>query len=79
VFGEDVNPHTPLIGGRALASAGALLLYSQGMAELRVQVLNDNIIVTLPGSHYSVTYYKPAKSPHWSPSSFRTETTRALQ
>ena len=33
------------------------------MAELRVQVLNDDIIVTLPGSHYSVTYYKPAKSP----------------
>ena len=33
------------------------------MAELRVQVLNDDIIVTLPGSHYTVTYYKPAKSP----------------
>ena len=33
------------------------------MAELRVQVLNDDIIVTLPGSHYSVTNYKPAKSP----------------
>jgi hypothetical protein len=33
------------------------------MAELHVQVLNDDIIVTLPGSHYSVTYYKPAKSP----------------
>jgi hypothetical protein len=33
------------------------------MAELRVPVLNDNIIMTLPGSHYSVTYYKPAKSP----------------
>jgi hypothetical protein len=33
------------------------------MAELRVQVLNDDIIVTLPGSHYSVTYYKSAKSP----------------
>ena len=36
---------------------------SSGMAELRVQVLNDDIIVTLPGSHYTVTYYKPAKSP----------------
>jgi hypothetical protein len=33
------------------------------MAELRVQVVDDEIIVTLPGSHYSVTYYKPAKSP----------------
>jgi hypothetical protein len=33
------------------------------MADLRVQVVDDEIIVTLPGSHYSVTYYKPAKSP----------------
>ena len=32
-------------------------------SELRVQVVDDEIIVTLPGSHYSVTYYKPAKSP----------------
>ena len=38
------------------------MLYSSGMAELRVQVLNDHIIVSLPGSHYSVTYYKSAKS-----------------
>ena len=28
-----------------------------------MQVLNDDIIVSLPGSHYSVTYYKPARSP----------------
>jgi hypothetical protein len=32
-------------------------------SELRIQVVDDEIIVTLPGSHYSVTYYKPAKSP----------------
>jgi hypothetical protein len=32
-------------------------------AELHVQLVDDEIIVTLPGSHYSVTYYKPAKSP----------------
>jgi hypothetical protein len=32
------------------------------MAELHVDVLNDDIVVSLPGSHYSVTYYKPAKS-----------------
>jgi hypothetical protein len=31
--------------------------------KLRAQVVGDDIIVTLPGSHYSVTYYKPAKSP----------------
>ena len=28
-----------------------------------MHVLNDDIIVTLPGSHHSVTYYKPARSP----------------
>jgi hypothetical protein len=32
-------------------------------SELRVQVVDDEIVVTLPGSHYSVTYYKPAESP----------------
>ena len=32
--------------------------------EFSVQVVDDEIIVTLPGSHYSVTYYKSAKSPH---------------
>jgi hypothetical protein len=31
--------------------------------ELRVQVVDDEIIVTLPGFRYSVTYYKPHKSP----------------
>ena len=31
--------------------------------KLRMQVIDDEIIVTLPGSHYSVTYYKQAKSP----------------
>jgi len=32
-------------------------------SELRVQVVDDEIIVTRPGSIYSVTYYKPDKSP----------------
>ena len=27
--------------------------------KLRVQVVDDEIIVTLPQSHYSATYYKP--------------------
>jgi len=31
--------------------------------KLRAQVVGDEVIVTLPGSHYSVTYYKPDKSP----------------
>ena len=32
-------------------------------ADLRVQVIDDEIIVTWPGSFYSVTYYKPPNSP----------------
>jgi hypothetical protein len=32
-------------------------------SELRVQVVDDEIIVTRPGSIYSVTYYKPERSP----------------
>ena len=32
-------------------------------ADLRVQVIDDEIIVTRPGSSYSVTYYKPENSP----------------
>jgi hypothetical protein len=30
---------------------------------LRVQVVGDNIVVTLPGYSYAVTYYKPKGSP----------------
>ena len=48
-------------------------------SELSVQVVDDEIIVTLPGSHYSVTYYKSAKSPQLPLGSFWTETIRALQ
>ena len=34
------------------------------MAEkVRVTVVDDELIVTLPGSYYSVTYYKPEGSP----------------
>jgi hypothetical protein len=32
-------------------------------SDLRVEVVGDEIIVTLPGSHYSATYYKPEKAP----------------
>ena len=31
--------------------------------ELRVKVVDDEIIVTRPGSFYSVTYFKPDRSP----------------
>ena len=37
--------------------------YHEGHPEFSVQLVDDEIIVTLPGSHYSVTYYKSAKSP----------------
>lgn len=30
---------------------------------LHVQVLDDEIIIALPGSHYTVTYYMPPNSP----------------
>ena len=33
------------------------------MTDLRVQICDNEIIVTLPGTSYSVTYYKPARSP----------------
>jgi hypothetical protein len=31
--------------------------------ELHVEVIDAKIVVSLPESHYSVTYYKPATSP----------------
>jgi hypothetical protein len=31
--------------------------------KIRVRVVDDELIVTLPGSIYSVTYYKPERSP----------------
>jgi hypothetical protein len=30
---------------------------------LRVEMIGDEILVTLPQSHYAVTYYKPKNSP----------------
>jgi hypothetical protein len=30
--------------------------------DLRLQIVDDEIIVTRPGSFYSVTYYKPERS-----------------
>jgi hypothetical protein len=31
--------------------------------QLRVQVVGDNIVVTLPGYRYAVSYYKPTGCP----------------
>ena len=33
------------------------------VSKLRVRVGDDEIIVTLPGSRYSVIYYRPENSP----------------
>jgi len=33
------------------------------MSDLLVEVQDGDIVVTLPYTHYTVTYYKPAKSP----------------
>lgn len=31
--------------------------------DFEIEVRDDEIIVTLPGTNYTVTYYKPANSP----------------
>ena len=31
--------------------------------QLRVRIVNDEIVVSLPGFHYSATYYKPFNAP----------------
>ena len=31
--------------------------------DIQLEVWNDEIIVSLPGTNYAVTYYKPANSP----------------
>ena len=33
------------------------------MADVQLEVVDDDIVVSLPEWHYSVTYYKPDKSP----------------
>ena len=33
------------------------------MDDVQLEVVDDEIVVSLPGSHYSVTYYKPEKVP----------------
>jgi hypothetical protein len=32
-------------------------------SDLRVEMVGDEILITLPQSHYAVTYYKPKNSP----------------
>jgi hypothetical protein len=44
------------------------------VSKLRVRVVDDEIIVTLPGSRYSVIYYPPETHPSCSPRPFPTRT-----
>ena len=34
-----------------------------GLSDIQLEVWDDEIIVSLPGTNYAVTYYKPANSP----------------
>jgi len=43
-------------------------------SDFRVQVVDDEIIVTRTGWHYSVAYYKPENSPAPWLSALRTQT-----
>jgi hypothetical protein len=36
---------------------------TEAWGTLHLEVRNDDIIVSLPGTSYTVTYYKPANSP----------------
>ena len=48
-------------------------------SDLRVEVVDDEIIVSLPEWFYSVTYYKPERAPSCSQRTSRTEMIRALR
>ena len=50
---------------RALASAGALSLVVSSHERIRayVELKGGDIVVTLPGADYSVTYFKPEREP----------------
>ena len=36
---------------------------ASSMGDVQLEVVDDEIVVSLPGSSYSVTYYKPSNSP----------------
>jgi hypothetical protein len=36
---------------------------TKAWGNLHLEVRNGSIVITLPGSHYTVTYHKPANSP----------------
>jgi hypothetical protein len=61
---RDLNQITKAqaIGGNKLAKRSKAETMSP-QSDLRVEVVDDEIIVTLPQSHYSATYYTPEKAP----------------
>ena len=44
-----------------------------GLSGIQLEVWDDEIIVSLPGTNYAVTYYKPANSPQLLAKNFRFE------
>jgi hypothetical protein len=46
---------------------------TQPWGSLRLDVVDDEIIIVLPGTTYSVTYYKPPNSPSFSQETSRTQ------
>jgi len=59
---RGLNAWFQAIGGNKLAKRSKAETMSP-QSDLRVEVVDDEIIVTLPQSHYSATYYKPEKAP----------------
>ena len=45
-----------------------------GLSNIHLEVWDDKIIVSLPGTDYAVTYYKPANSPQLLAKNFLTIT-----
>jgi hypothetical protein len=48
------------------------------IAHIQLEVWDDEIIVSLPGTSYAVTYYKPANSPQLLAKDFPYDTIEAL-
>ena len=45
-----------------------------GLSDIQLEVWDEEIIVSLPGTDYAVTYYKPANSPQLLAKNFLTTT-----
>ena len=45
----------------------------RGLSDIQLEVWDDEIIVSLPGTNYAVTYYKPPNSPQLLAKNFPSE------